>query len=881
MPQLNNEVMSNSELNLDEERLEVFEQLIAKYERDWHRDPSVSWQDYLPEDSQLRACLIREFSQIEAEFSRRQRSATSSPGTSNPTLTPVEVISSSRKDRVFRSEANFQQVDREFRGGLGDVFVIRDVELNRMVVVKQLQARWFGNRRAERAFQREIEITSALEHPCIVPVHSVGKTPDGRPFYSMRYVNGQTLQQAIDSLHQAEKFDSDQFRHLLTHFIQICHAIAYANNRNIIHRDLKPSNILIGEFGQTLVLDWGLAKVLNANRKCDDSSAELAVGDNDRRSIQSYNEDDDFYVLADSQSCSLHSETTMGEILGTPGYMSPEQALGQIRECSVRTDVFGLGGVLFSLLTGKPPLAGRDASEAISNAAECNVDYGSIKMHDSLARGITAICRKAMNANPELRYGDAQSLAHDLEAWLAGNNIAIQSQPILYRLGRFLVRQRTLAAATIFFLIATIGAIVVGFQAVHAARTKAILAENDTTATRRASQHVAEYVAKVYRSADSSRIDDLGITSSNAAAREALTSILDNGIRLVNLELKQHPQPYSELLLSMGIGYSSVGQFEKADALLREAITKCTELYGPSDLRTLECRFQCARIDFERENYAEAEAGLNSVVTLIRSRPISPSGDLTILPTRNLLLANAKFHLGWLQFFQPLGPNQSRSISSRLATGERLFNDVIDLRRRHLPKEHRAIGLAYASLASVLFCTAGKETQASQASFTAMEILNASGEHRFDSFLLKYNLSENAHRSRSIEDAEQQYQELVGFIGQQLGENHPLLAVCRWKMVDFYLELGHLDKAESMITFTRSNAKLPPAWLNSALHLAGLQRFAESLAERQRIAEAVEIYEELLKLANERPAEHAKLIELSELRLEHLGQEVAKSSASE
>lgn len=885
--------LANSDVVLDDEKREVFEQIVAKYESDWYRDATIRWQDYLPEDVQLRACLIAELPMIDAEFQRRtnnsQKSstATAAESDSHESLNTLDPQNGPAKNvRSFRSIANYQNVIREIRGGLGDVFVIRDLELNRLVVVKRLQSRWVGDVRAERAFHREVKITSLLEHPSIVPVHSVGTTADGRPFYSMRFVDGLTLQQAIDEFHKSNSHDPTLLRNLLTHFIQICRTIAYANSCGIIHRDLKPSNIVIGQFGQTLVLDWGLAKELQNRDAISDIGVGSLVEKNQTfASVSSFPrntlcDEADFFLDTNSQtSDTCRSETTLGDVIGTPAYMSPEQALGQVTEFSARTDVFGLGAVLYAILYGRPPFVGRDSSETISLAAEGAPDFSIHKSKDSIFRGLVAICRKANLRDSRQRYSDAQSLADDLENWLAGESIDIQKQPLTYRLGKVLMRQRTLAVAASLLLLATIAAVIGGIQAVQAQKLQTLIAENDSKSNARVAKNVAEYIAKVYRTADPIRFDDPGFAGNgDINAKSTLNAILDGGYDLINTELYQHPEPYSELLLSLGASYRGIGKYDQSSKLLSQAAKVRKQLYGDRDCRALECDYQLARLNYEQGDYANAETQLRRLIEQInqlnsethKQSPTDKNKDI------DLLLANTKFQLGWMLFYQPLGLAMPQFKAESVAESQQLFREVIDIRKRYLPRNDRSIGLGYAGLAAVLFCTMEKEAMIT--AVTAMEILNNSDqENSFGSFLIEYNKAESLRRAGKFEDAQQQYLKLSTFVANQVGENHPVMAIHRWNMVGFYRKFGKMDQAETMISTIRDTVKNLPAIRSSLVHTDSLRQYAESLVEHQRIEDAIEVYSEIISCAQERPTLNAELISNAQAQLDTLRQTLSST----
>ncbi len=235
--------------------------------------------------------------------------------------------------RTMSSEFTFMRKLGE--GGLGTVWLARDEKLKRMVAVKEMNADAAEIPRAWARFHREAQITGHLEHPGVVPLYQFGTDArTGQPFYAMRFVGKRTLVNAIEEYHErlnAGKEVSMDLHNLLSAFISVCQAIAYAHSRGVIHRDLKPENVAIDNFGQVIVLDWGLAKI----------SSEFESGVFGSRGPISA--DPDF------------GRTIAGEVIGTPLYMAPEQAAGALDSIDERTDVYGLGAILFAMLTGSAP----------------------------------------------------------------------------------------------------------------------------------------------------------------------------------------------------------------------------------------------------------------------------------------------------------------------------------------------------------------------------------------------------------------------------------------------------------------------------------------------------------------------------------------------
>jgi WD40 repeat protein/serine/threonine protein kinase len=288
------------------------------------------------------------------------------------------------------------------RGGLGEVFVARDEELDRKVALKQIQEAFADLPESRTRFMLEAKITAGLEHPGIVPVYGLGAYPCGRPFYTMRFIQGESLQHAIEGLHQAggdipgEAADGVGLRKLLGRFLGACHAIAYAHSRGVLHRDLKPGNIMLGRYGETLVVDWGLAKVIG-------QPDDLGAASTHTRWPASWG---------------TPSQTQTGVALGTPPYMSPEQAAGQMEQLGPASDVYSLGATLYCLLTGQPPFHDSDLGRLLQQ-----VQRGAFppprQVRAAIPPELEALCLKAMALKPEDRHQSASVLAEDIQQWLA------------------------------------------------------------------------------------------------------------------------------------------------------------------------------------------------------------------------------------------------------------------------------------------------------------------------------------------------------------------------------------------------------------------------------------------------------------------------------
>ena len=355
------------------------------------------------------------------------------PSRSNSEVTP---------DAMIQPESRFRILSRYEQGGLGEVLIAHDGQLNREVAVKQIRLKWQANAEARERFLQEAEVTGRLEHPGIVPVYALGTWEDGRPFYAMRFIQGKTLKQVITEWRESGETSDQQakrmeLRGLLNRFVDVCNTIEYAHSRRILHRDIKPSNIMIGPYGETLVVDWGLAKLLDAPL---DESMTAAL-------VQRYAKEGD------------SSRTQIGGTVGTPQYMSPEQAAGDLESIGVRTDVYLLGATLYQILTGVPPHQGSSISELIERVKRGILIRPKVVDPD-VPSALDAICLKAMSVKASDRYRSATELSADIERWLADQPVGVFRDPFSVRWGRWIRRHRTVAlSGTVAAILLTLGSI--------------------------------------------------------------------------------------------------------------------------------------------------------------------------------------------------------------------------------------------------------------------------------------------------------------------------------------------------------------------------------------------------------------------------------------
>ncbi|HZX97572.1 MAG TPA: protein kinase [Myxococcales bacterium] len=310
------------------------------------------------------------------------------------------------------------------RGAQAVVFVAHDRHIGRDVAFKQLLPG--GPEDAEDRFLREARIAGQLEHPGVVPVYEVGRRNSGQPYCAMRLVRGRTLGDALKSERGRDRLK------LLSHFVQLCQTLAYAHQRGVVHRDVKPENVMLGAFGETVLLDWGIARLRG---RPDDVSDSLRAPDVNER----------------------FDATKEGDVLGTPAYMSPEQALGSVAEVDEQSDVWSLGAVLYEILTGRPPFTDKSAVQVLLKIAKEPIPP-VLSVSPEVPRELAFICERALERNKKRRYKSAQDLASDIEAFRAGSRIAGVEYSALDLLRRFVKRNRALSIAIATALVLLIAA---------------------------------------------------------------------------------------------------------------------------------------------------------------------------------------------------------------------------------------------------------------------------------------------------------------------------------------------------------------------------------------------------------------------------------------
>ncbi|MFM9963051.1 MAG: protein kinase domain-containing protein [Planctomycetaceae bacterium] len=398
-----------------------------------------------------------------------------------------------------QSQMRFRILRPHAEGGLGKVSVARDHELNREVAFKEIKVRYAQDRNARSRFVVEAEVTGGLEHPGIVPVYGLGHFADGRPFYAMRFIKGDSLQEASAAFHKSgssSPYDQDLwFRNLIKRLIDVCNAIAYAHSRKVLHRDLKPGNIMLGKYGETLVVDWGLAKAQGVAEPTERSA------------------DGELPIVPSSGSQS--APTLAGAVLGTAAYMPPEQAAGHLEQLGPACDIYSLGATLYHLLTGQAPLKGVPIVDLLKRVIAGDIPSPK-SLNPRVPAALNAVCQKAMSRAITDRYAAASDIGKDLEAWLADKPVSAFPEPLLVRVRRWSRQHPALVSSvTAAALMMTVG-LLLGFVVVSGKNSEL---DHKNVALSLATKDATESATKAQASAIKAQQEELNARNAAAEAK--------------------------------------------------------------------------------------------------------------------------------------------------------------------------------------------------------------------------------------------------------------------------------------------------------------------------------------------------------------------------
>jgi serine/threonine protein kinase len=670
------------------------------------------------------------------------------------------------------------QIEGEFaRGGMGRILLALDRRLGRRIALKELHGD--AGPGAPRRFVREALVTARLQHPAIVPVYEAGRWPDGRPFYAMKLVEGRSLDAL---LREATTLPSRLA--LLPHLIAVAEAVAYAHDRRVVHRDLKPANVLVGPFGETVVVDWGLAR-------------ELGAG-----GVVAHDEGGDARPPAIAEG-----ETVTGTVLGTPNYMPPEQAQGL--PADERADVYALGAMLYFLLTGAPPHAGKSSAEALAAAAAGAVE-GVERREPDAPPDLVAVVRKSMAPSPEDRYPSARELAQDLRRFQTGQLVSAYRYSTRDLLRRFVARHRAALAVAAVLTAALVVAVATGFVAV---RRQARLAEAERDRARLAARKAEQTTAFV--------VGMLGAADPRVSGRDVtVASVLDAASARAEEELAGEPDVRADVLQTLGTTYQGLGLFEPAKERLRAALDAARAVYGAESVEVALALDRLALLSEDEGNLQEAERLDRDALSLLQRlgegegpRGVHVKGNLALCVQklgngseaerlyREVLAAQRKLE-------GDRGPDVATTLNNLgvllggrgdWAAAEPLHREALDIVRATTGPEHPDVAAGMSTLAVVLEekgDLAGAEKLHRDGLALRLRIF---GPEHPEVAYARYALAGLLRTKRDPEAAIRECRQVLALRGRVLPDGHPIVAAAQQVLGLGLLDVGRPREAEPVL----------------------------------------------------------------------------------
>ncbi|MFN0009260.1 MAG: tetratricopeptide repeat protein [Planctomycetota bacterium] len=563
-----------------------------------------------------------------------------------PDPSPVDVVA--RLAARGESTGRYAYEEEIARGGMGAIHRVWDADLQRALAMKVLPATDESSpqdpdlprelRRLGR-FLEEAQITGRLDHPGVVPVHELGLDSHGRLYFTMKLVEGRTLREVFDLVRDGQ--DEWTRTRALGVLHRVCEAMAYAHHKGVLHRDLKPGNVMVGRFGEVYVMDWGLARVLGENGRPGASSGAI-------------------------EETSSPLETLEGDVVGTPAYMSPEQAEGSLAQVGPCSDVYAVGAMLYHLLSGGTPYV-RPGESVGGRAILERVRAGPPPPIEALAPDapaeLLAICRKAMARDLPARYGDMAALSADLAAYLEGRVVRAHETGTWAEARKWVQRNKALSGALLTAAIALVVGLIVSLS---------LKASSDANSFR--AEKVASFLEETLG----------GVSPSVARGRDTamLREMMDAAwARIERGELAPAPEAELRLMRLIGNAYRDVAEYDAAEPILRQALAKARALFPADHVELALNVTSLAELVQLRGELAAAESLYSEALEMNRR----------LFPGDHPEVANSLGNLA-----------STLHLRGDLAGAERLMRQALEMNERLQPGDHRAVALNLENLAVVI-----------------------------------------------------------------------------------------------------------------------------------------------------------------------------------
>jgi serine/threonine protein kinase len=761
------------------------------------------------------------------------------------------------------------------QGGIGQVWLARDLDLGRDVALKELRPERRDHPAARARFLEEARVTGQLEHPGIVPVHELACPADGQPFYTMRMVRGRTLAEAIKDYHrkrQAAEAGPLDLHSLLRSFVAVCQAVAYAHSRGVLHRDLKPSNVVLGDYGEVMVLDWGLARLLSRDGH---QAKEEATS-----------------LLPVSLEGGSRDETVQGQVLGTPAYMAPEQAEGRLDLLGPATDVYALGAVLYEVLTSQAPFAGPN-DEVLRRVAREQPERPRLRV-PATPQGLEAVCLKALAKKPGERYALAGELAKEVERWLADEPVGAYRDPALVRAARWARKHRTPVATAAASLLVALAALSVGLAVVGSLNGRleaANLELTDSNAKLEAARAEAEQKGN-----EAKRERDVAVAVNDFLQRDLLgqadignqpflgekqernpnitvAELLDRAAKAIEGRFKDQPETEGAIRRTIGAAYRAMGKYERAQPHLERAVAVLEKALGPAHPGTLNSKNSLAVLYGEQAKYDKAEP---LYLEVLRQQEDKLGAGHPSTLTSKYSLASLYGVQGRYEKAEPLflevlrlrekelGADHPDALASkhnlaalylqqgRYEKAEPLYVEVLSQNEKKLGADH-PLTLASKNSLAVLYREQGKYDSAEP---LLLEVLRQSekklGADHPLTLVSKNSLAVLYREQGKYERAEPLFLEALRLREKKLGADHPLTVASKNSLAVLYWLMGRLDRSIPLFEeLLQRNTKVLGA--DHPDTLLGLANLGVNYRDAGRLDEGIRHLEEALARVRARP----------------------------